>query len=217
MTPATFLTAEQRALHWPRFRGAYGAGHADSATPPVQWNVPSGEGLRWKTAVPQPGNSSPIVWNNRVFVSGASRDQQEVYCFDANDGRLMWTSSLGLSPAGMPAVSEETGYAAPTMATDGQCVFVVFASGDLAAIDFAGQTQWQISLGPLQNSYGHASSLEVFQDRLIVQLDQGPNADALSRLLAIRTADGSTAWQTPATSQIPGRHRSSSNTNNIRK
>ena len=83
-------------------------------------------------------------------------------------------------------MAEYTGYAAPTMATDGVRVYAIFASGNLVAADFQGNQQWRKSLGIPKESYGHASSLATYKDLVIVQLDQGTEEDDLSKLLALR-------------------------------
>jgi outer membrane protein assembly factor BamB len=86
---------------------------------------------------------------------------------------------------------EETGYAAPTMVTDGRRVIALFATGDLVACDFDGQRLWARNLGVPDNHYGHASSLIQRGELVYVQYDQLDQA----RLIAIRARDGSTAWQ----------------------
>lgn len=76
------------------------------------------------------------------------------------------------------------------------CVYVSFATADIAALDFTGQVVWTRSLGlPTQNHYGHATSLRVWHHLLLVQIDQGEPKEGLSRLLALDTATGKTAWE----------------------
>ncbi len=70
-------------------------------------------------------------------------------------------------------MTDDTGYAAPTTATDGRRVFAIFANGDLAAFDVAGKLAWAKSLGIPENTYGHASSLTTYKNLLLVQFDQG--------------------------------------------
>ncbi len=189
---------EEIAKNWPRFRGPGGLGIAPVSGVPSQWNVPEGKNLIWKTEVPLPGNNSPIVWNDRVFLTGATEEERKVFCFDAVDGKLLWAKEVPSTPdsAGeVPEVMEDTGFAAPTAATNGRGVFAIFANGDLAAFDFEGGLAWSRHFGPLKNMYGHASSLCVFEDLLIVQLDQAEAGDNLSKLYALSTADGTTAWE----------------------
>jgi len=91
---------------------------------------------------------------------------------------------------------EDTGYAAPTAATDGRYVFVHFASGRVAAFDYEGQQVWLRSFGPFENTYGHSSSVALFGDRVILQLDHGYADKPIARVVALDAATGKTAWET---------------------
>jgi outer membrane protein assembly factor BamB len=94
-------------------------------------------------------------------------------------------------------VGEATGYAASTPATDGRRVYAMFANGDIVAVDFAGQVSWSRSLGMPKNVYGHATSLAMYRDLVLVQFDQGTKQDKASKLLALKAESGETAWETP--------------------
>lgn len=153
-TPATAALPlpgpEEFARNWPRFRGPRGDGISAYDNVPTHWDSGTGEGIRWKALVPLPGNSSPIVWQDRVFLTGTTAKRREVYCFDADTGQLQWQKEVpgtSASTAAPPKVSEDTGFAASTPATDGRYVFSIFANGDVAAFDFAGSLVWQLSLG----------------------------------------------------------------------
>jgi len=132
---------------------------------PVQWDVGSGEGIRWKTPVSLPGNSSPVVWQKHVFLTGATEQDRQVFAFDVDSGELLWQAAVPGTPqstATVPEVLKETGYAAPTPVTDGRRVFAIFANGDLVAFDYQGQIAWSHSFGIPENVYGHASSLTMY-------------------------------------------------------
>ncbi|MBI84247.1 MAG: serine/threonine protein kinase [Planctomycetaceae bacterium] len=191
-------TPEEVRQSWPSFRGPDGSGISMFANVPRSWDAASGEGIAWKTPVPLSGFNSPIVWKDRVFLSGATEDQRAVYCFDAATGQILWQKDVAgnaLSGSDPPRVSQDTGYAAPTMVTDGRFVYAMFATGDLTAFDFAGNEMWSQSLGVPKNTYGHASSLATVQGSVIVQFDQGNGKDDLSRLLAIDGVTGETVWE----------------------
>ncbi len=193
-TAATFPTWETMLEQWPSFRGPGGYGVAHYTTAPTQWDGATGEGIRWKTAVPLPGFNSPVVWGNRVFISGATTDARgEVYCFDTETGDLLWQSMLTPfpgTPTEPPEVGEETGYAAPTMAVDGKRAFAAFGNGDLACFDFEGNLVWGKNIGVPDNHYGHSSSLIAFEGLLFVQFDD----HAQPRLLALDVDTGEEAW-----------------------
>jgi len=180
--------------NWPSLRGAGGVGVAQVADAPVQWDVESGEGVLWKVEVPVHGYNSPIVWGNRVFMSGADEEAQEIFCFDADSGETLWTKTVE-TDVELPEVSEDTGLAAPTMATDGTRVFAIFATGELAAFDFDGNSVWQKSMGVPVNPYGMGSSLISDGIRLFVQYDHEEN----QQVVALDCATGGLVWKMPRT------------------
>jgi len=95
-------------------------------------------------------------------------------------------------------IYEDTGYAAPTAGTDGERVYVTFATADIAALDFEGKIVWQQNFGPADNVYSMSSSLALFKDRVIWQLDKGASADEeKSSILALEGKTGEVVWQTP--------------------
>ena len=135
-----------------------------------------------------------------------------MYCYDAGTGKLLWTGDVPNQPGSdsSPRVQPDTGYAAPTMAVDGKRAFAFFPTGDLACFSsivtpegsYPGQRLWALSLGKLDNMYGYATSLTLYRDRLIVQLDQGASADASdpgsgkSFIMAFDTGTGRLVWRT---------------------
>jgi len=193
----SYASYEELALNWHRFRGLEGAGLAPFTSIPERWDISTGEGIMWKTEIPLPGFNSPIVWQDRVFVSGADEKKRQVYCFDALTGAILWTGDVPGAPAGDRKIDvmEDTGFAASTMATDGKRVYAIFATGDLAAFDFKGRLVWHKNLGIPVSLYGYASSLEVYKDRVLVQYDQAGANDGKSKLYAFDGATGSMVWE----------------------
>jgi outer membrane protein assembly factor BamB len=186
--------------NWPRFRGADGSGVSVFTNVPAEWDVKTGAGIAWKVPVPAGGFSSPITWNDRVFLSGGDAHRHEVFCFSAQTGEILWrqaVTNVPGSPANSPEIPESSGVAAATMATDGRRVYAFFADGDLAAFTLEGKLLWSKSFGALKNPYGHATSLATWQDRLIMQLDQGEAEEARSRLYALDGRSGQIVWQQP--------------------
>lgn len=181
--------------NWPMFRGPYGTGNIAQGEYPTDWDGASGRNVLWKAAIDLPGNNSPIVWDNLVFCSAASESNREIYCFDASSGALKWKQPLPVG--GKVELMEDTGFAASTMATDGRRVFAIFPDGALFALDFSGKIAWTKSLGIPKNQYGHASSLLVFEDKLIVQYDQGDSPKKeQAAVLAFDTLSGRQLWST---------------------
>lgn len=192
---AAWASWDELKQNFPGFRGPGGNGIAFQKNIPVQWDGKSGKNIKWKTAVPLTGYNSPVVWREKVFLSGANNSKREVYCYNALDGKLLWTTAIEKipgSPAASPKVNSETGQAAPTVATNGNLVFAIFANGDIAALSMDGKISWSKNLGLPKNHYGHSSSLLVYQDLVIVQFDQSGNA----AVLGLNSTNGEIAWKT---------------------
>ncbi len=143
------------------------------------------------------GVSSPVVWEDKIFLTGADENRRELYCFEAQTGNLFWQKPVTADTGERepPKVTEETGFAAPTPVTDGRRVYAMFANGDLAAFDFAGNQVWSRNLGVPDNPYGHASSLAMHKNLLIIQYDQALAKDGKSKLMALHGDTGEVAWQ----------------------
>ncbi len=184
------------AKNWPMFLGPGGLARA-SGDYPTQWDGPSGKNILWKTEIPLPGNNSPVVFENSVFISGATEEQREVYCFDAAIGKIRWKTSIPRPRTEKIKINDDTGWAPCTMATDGRRVFTIFLAGDLTALDFEGRILWTKSLGVPKNQYGHATSLAVAGGILIVQYDQGETKDNQSFIYGFDSMTGRELWKTP--------------------
>lgn len=180
---------------WPNLRGPYGIGIASGTNAPTDWDGTTGRNILWKTPVPRAGFSSPIVVDGRVFLSCGDNEAREVVCFDADTGSILWQKAVGVvpgAPAELPEVMEDVSFAASTMATDGERVFALFATGNVICFDLHGNREWARSFGPFDNEFGHGASLITYRDKLIVQLDEAKRA----RILALSTSDGKTLWET---------------------
>ena len=190
-----FPTQQEINTNSASFRGPGSNGMVFQRGFPTSWNGSSGKNIKWKTSIPLPGYNSPIVWNDKIFLSGASATKREVYCFDLNTGKILWQTVVDKIPgssATAPKVNGETGFAAPTMTTDGRRVYAVFANGDLIALDFEGKKVWAKNLGLPKNHYGHSSSLIMYRDLLIVQYDQSGNTS----VMAFAGKTGEQVWKT---------------------
>jgi outer membrane protein assembly factor BamB len=184
----------------PRFRGWDGNAVCTQTNFTLAWDANSGAGIAWKVPVPALGHGSPIVWSNRVFLSGGDVAKRSVFCFDTASGQPVWQRAIENvpgSPAQQPEVPADTTFAASTPATDGRRVFAIFANGDLAALSFDGTIAWAKNLGVPKNTYGFATSLAVWPGKLIVQFDQGDAESAGSKLLALDPATGRVLWERP--------------------
>lgn len=180
---------------WPSFRGPYGRGMAPSATIPIFWDGPSRKGLVWKVALGAPGQSSPCLWKDQIFISGFVAGIHELACHSAKDGALLWRRVVasGAPPA---KTSGDTGGAPATPSTDGHVVAVTFPNGEVACFDLSGKPLWQRNLGAVANAYGYASSPLVF-GHVYIQFD----VDAGGMALALDSKTGVPVWRSARKSE----------------
>ncbi|HUT23264.1 MAG TPA: PQQ-binding-like beta-propeller repeat protein, partial [Sumerlaeia bacterium] len=188
------------AAVWPCFRGPGNIGVAGSGDFPTTWSATTDRNIVWKVEVPASGKSSPVVWGDRIFLSGANEAELRVVCFDRASGAVLW-NSRAVAPQGTDEkaeVFEDTGFAAPTPVTDGKRVYAMFGTGLLAAFDLEGRRAWTKHLGAPENAYGFASSLMLHENVVILQFDQGAEAkEGKSRLLGFEASTGRILWETP--------------------
>jgi len=189
------------AENWPQFRGPQSQGVSTETGLPVKWSATSN--VKWKTALPGPGHSSPIIWGNRIFLTAlrqesslvrrylyASRGQLVVLCLDKGSGKILWEREV---PAERIEKTHSTNSpASPTPVTDGRYVYVYFGSRGLICFDFNGNKVWEIPLGPFPNEWGSASSPILYKNMLLLNCD----TDAEDFLLAVDKNTGKTIWKT---------------------
>lgn len=173
---------------WPRFRGPNGSGVAEVDKPPIQFS-PSNK-LLWKCALP-PGHSSPVVWDDHIFLTGVENEKLVAMAIRRRDGKLLWKQ---IAPADkLEKVHPFSSPAASTPTTDGRRVYVYFGSYGLLAYDFNGREVWRkpLPLPPTRN--GSATSPIVRDGKVILQHD-GNSAN--SEILAVEGSTGDIVWKT---------------------
>lgn len=196
MNLSEYPSEEEILNNHPSFRGPDGNGKSYHKNIPISWDATTGENVDWKVEIPLHGYNSPIIWDDKIFVSGANSAQREVYCIDRYTGKILWTGkvkNIPGSPATSPEVTEDTGQAAPTLTTDGRRVYAIFANGDIIAFDMEGKQIWARNLGNPDNHYGHSSSLMLYQNVLIVQYD----IKSSPKIMGLSSSTGKTLWETP--------------------
>jgi outer membrane protein assembly factor BamB len=189
--------ADATARAWPCFRGPGGSGISPYANVPDDWDGPSGKNVVWKSPISLTGNSSPVVVAGRIFFTGADENRRQVFCYDAKSGKLLWQRDVPSTPQSrLPLkLNDDTGYGACTMVSDGHYAAAIFANGDLAAYDLDGKLAWSQSLGIPENPYGHAASLAIYKNLVLVPFDQATAKAAKSKLRALDIATGHTVWE----------------------
>ncbi len=130
----------QAADNWPNWRGPDGNGVAPSGDYPISWGPE--ENLRWSVPMPGHAGSTPIVWNDQIFVTSTKDGQNVALCFNW-DGKLQWEVALGDE---RPGKHKKASGSNSSPVTDGQRVFTYFKSGDLAGLDLDGSVLWKRNL-----------------------------------------------------------------------
>jgi outer membrane protein assembly factor BamB len=182
------------ADNWPGWRGPGNLGISAEQQLPLEWGAQ--KNVRWKVPLHGAGVSTPVVWNERIFLTasdGRLNDRLHVLCYHRDDGRLLWHSRLfGTAPTDLYAPG---GMAVSTPATNGKALYVLFGTGELAALDFEGHPLWIRSLaqeyGPFRNRWGLGTSPILADGTLYVQIDHWSQ----SYLLAIDPATGANRWK----------------------
>jgi outer membrane protein assembly factor BamB len=210
------------AANWPQFRGPGGNGTASDRNLPVRWSAT--ENVAWKTDLPGHGTSSPIVWEDKIFLtcySGYGLDESDpgdetrlvrhLVCLARDGGKILWTADV---PAELPEQEYQGfqalhGFASSTPATDGQSVYTFFGKSGVMAFDFNGKELWKTDVGQKTHNWGSATSPVLFGDLVIV------NASVESGdLVALNKANGGevwrargmrSAWNTPVLVDVAGK------------
>ncbi len=134
-----------RAENWANWRGPGQTGVAEGKAYPTKWS--NTENVAWKVKLPGPGASTPIVWEDRIFLTCGVEGKNVLLCYDRG-GKEVWRTEIGQIKPFKSAKGTSTN---PSAVTDGKQVFVYFISGDFAAVDFSGKVMWQTNL---QEKYG---------------------------------------------------------------
>jgi len=183
------------------FRGNNSNGISTARGLPVKWDVSSGTNIAWKHDIPRKGYNSPVINGNKVFFSGADNQARELFCYDLTTGEQLWmlaAANIPGSPSQMPKTTEDTGLAASSVATNGNQVCAIFATGDIICADMNGKQLWAKNIGVPDNHYGYASSLLIFGNSLIVQYDN----QNTPKVIALDLATGSEKWSKSRTEKV---------------
>ena len=199
--------------NYPFFRGQDSRGIAGGSGYPTEWDGASGKNIEWKIQLPKTGKSSPIIWEDKIFVTGAEGEQGDVYCIDKKTGSILWTgsaSSIPGEPAEPPKMDREAGLAVSTAATNGDVVCAIFANGNLVCFDLEGKQKWGKNIGAPESIYGYSSSLLIYDNLLLVQYDSNTKISLIG--FDLETGDqkwetirqGRTVWSSPVLAYFGG-------------
>ncbi len=218
-----FLLLTLQAENWPGFRGPGARGVAESPNLPTKWNVDTGENVAWKTAIPGLGLSSPVIWDNLIFLTtaissnpqmvfesklkGERDDRQDkaeqefrLLAIDKRSGKILW-NQLAVKTKPRVLRHPHNSYASSTAATDGRVVIAFFGSEGLYCYDLTGKLLWKKDLGVVDQGafdvpdyqWGTASSPVLWGGRVFLQVDMQKG----SFLAAFDEKSGREVWRTP--------------------
>lgn len=184
------------AGYWPRWRGPSGQGWVTGGGYPTSWS--GTENVAWKVPLPGAGNSSPVVWGDRIFLTTAYDDgaRRSVLALRRSDGKRLWETFA--PPTEPEGAHPKNGHASSTPTTDGERVYAYLGNHGLLAVDMAGETVWHRPLGPFRAFHGTASSPLLLGDRLILVQDWGGGAF----IAAYDKKTGRELWNTPRTARV---------------
>ncbi len=178
---------------WPRFRGPNGAGTSTAKNIPAKWGEAD---YNWKVSLPGGGNSSPVLWGKKLFVTSAEGDEQKrhLLCLDAVTGKTIWQQSFPF--ASFRKHKKNSTFANTTPALDEARIYVLWqsaAGSTLHALSHEGKSVWTFDLGTYKSGHGAGSSPIVYRDTVIVCNDH----DADSFLIALDRETGKVRWKMP--------------------
>jgi outer membrane protein assembly factor BamB len=194
------LSINSRALaeNWPEWRGPRTDGTSLESNIPTTWS--STQNIRWKTEIPGKGHSSPIVWNDRIFLTTCIENSldRQLLCLDRASGTILWTRTVLKAP--LEQKHNLNSYSSATPATDGKYIWVAFFERpviQLVCYDFDGREIWRKSPGEFHSVHGFCSSPVLYKNMVILNCDQDAPAD----IVAYDRASGNEIWRAPRPNQ----------------
>ncbi len=190
---------------WPAWRGdILGSGNATGAasapgTVPTEWDKE--KNVRWRIALPEPGNSTPVVWGDKVFVTQpvTASHFRGLMCFDRANGELLWKS--GVTYQQEERTHRANPYCSASPATDGNIVVASYGSAGIAAYDMEGKELWRRDFGPIDHTWGNSTSPVLYNDLVIHY--HGPGKGSF--LTALKKDTGETVWKWDEPDWKPGK------------
>ena len=188
--------------NWMQFRGSTGQGISSEKQLPITWSAT--KNIKWKASLPGNGWSSPIVFEDHVFITTASEEgvSCRVICVNRNDGSIEWNTEVHRQKPG--AMRKQNSYATPTPVTDGKYVYSVFYDGTVIAVDFTGKIVWKNSEVKFFSLHGLGASPILANGQVIMPFDGSSRKDTQvgwkipwdkAVVLSLDAGNGSVRWK----------------------
>ncbi len=180
------------AENWPQWRGPQGNGITGEVNVVTHWDRETN--VRWRRPLPEPGNSSPVAWGDRIFLTQPESNEGQpsrrtLICLDRKDGQILWQSSVDYAEE--EATHRTNFYCSSSPATDGERVIVWFGSAGLVCYDFEGEETWRRDLGPQKHMWGYGTSPILYENLCILSFGPGQR----EFLIAVDKRTGEDVWR----------------------
>jgi outer membrane protein assembly factor BamB len=177
---------ELKAADWPQFRGSNGSGISSSTGLPLQFGPD--QNVIWKTALP-PGHSSPVLSEDRIFLTAFEGEKLLVICLDRGNGKLLWKREVPRNRT--EELHKANSPASPSPVTDGVNVYAFFTDFGLISFGPDGEERWRVPLGPFNNPFGLGASPILADGKVLMVCDQ----ESGSFFVAVDKEDGKVRWR----------------------
>jgi outer membrane protein assembly factor BamB len=183
------LGSEVRADNWPAWRGPHGNGVCVEKNLPLKWSAT--DNVVWKVALPDEGNSTPIIWKDRIFLTQAAEKgkKRSTICFSKKDGSKLWEKTVEYDDK--EPTHQTNPYCSASPVTDGERVVVFHGSAGLFCYDLDGKELWKRELGKCFHIWGNGSSPIIDKDSVILNFGPGPR----QFLIAMNKKNGDELWK----------------------
>lgn len=187
--------ADAETAQWSQFRGPNGSGVADSFRPPLDFDATK---PAWKTTI-APGHSSPVVWDDKLFVTAVDKNRLVTIALDCQSGEILWEKQT--PETRLENIHEANSFASSTPCADEERVYAYFGSYGLLCYDHDGNLLWQRPIATPKSMYGMSTSPILYKNLLILVLDNDanlPNSQvSLSKIIALNRETGALVWEAP--------------------
>lgn len=186
--------------YWPAWRGPLANGIAPNSNPPASWS--ENNNIKWKTAIPGKGYSTPIIWENYVFVTTAIPNgtvsatgnlsyKFNVVALNRNDGKILWERTVAEEEV-QDRIHESASHASSSPVTDGKYLYAYFGSRGLFCLDFKGNVIWKRDFGQMQkrNNFGEGDSPAIYENKIVVLWDH----EGQSEIFCVDKTNGNIIW-----------------------
>ncbi|MCC7421166.1 MAG: PQQ-binding-like beta-propeller repeat protein [Planctomycetaceae bacterium] len=188
------------AENWPQWRGPSFSGVSTEKNVPTTWS--KNENVAWRTVLPGAGGATPVVWGDHIFGTSVTEEGDLVLVCVGADGKPMWQKKVGSGDKKVRG--DEGNMASPSPCTDGEHVWAMMGTGDIACFDFAGTEVWKDKLqnrygkdGKFSIQFGMSSSPVLYDGRLYLQLIHGEGNPTTREavVVCLDAATGKEVWK----------------------